>query len=447
MHHPRFLTFAFASLFPLLACSSSADKSGGAPVADADATTSDGSNDDTSVFDVGRNDGFGPDATDIGFDGACATADYVAKQDPAAMLFVLDRSNTMSNGGKWSAAGLAIISAIDLDGFDDMTLGLLASPSSLTAAPECLIDASLGFVTTVMCGNPAVPQVAMSDAGTDKSSAPTGVRHDIYQWLSANSPDPDAEDGSGTPLYDALNQAYKFIRLTTVPGKRLVAFVVNGAASCTSVSSPSRPGYTDANGCPDWEYPDSIITLIKAAHDDPTAPVSTFVIGVPGADTTGSDPTTQPPYHLKRALSAYALAGSPETVDPTCDGAWSASGGDPAVSCHYDMSSGTLDAATLAANIAKIRGSALGCIFDLPTPTDGSTIDKNKVNVEIDTTTPPSSDELKRRSDPSDTCATDGCWDYTSDGKIELIGKACDDAKALTSGEVKIIVGCATIIK
>jgi hypothetical protein len=364
----------------------------------------------------------------------------VAKQQPASLLFVLDRSNGMGSGGKWDAAVLAIYSVIDLDSFDYVTLGLMASPASSVAGPACVLG------LPVMCGNSALPQVAMADSGTDKTSASTGVRHNIYGWLTSNSFDPDPSSGSGTPLYDALQKAYKFIRLAGVPtGKRLVTFVVNGAASCTSLSS--RPGYMDANSCPDWEYPDSLVTLIKGAHDDPTQPVSTFVVGVPGADTTGSDPTTQPPYHLKRALSAYALAGSPETVPAGCDGAFSASGGDPALACHYDMTAGTLDAKALAANLAKIRGTALGCTFDLPTPTDGSTVDKNKVNVEIDSKTPPSTEALKKRSDPTDTCATDGCWDYDSAGKIVLLGKACDDVKALTDGKVQIIVGCATIIK
>jgi hypothetical protein len=415
-----------------VACSSGGSKNGGAPIPDS-------SIDDSSTLDVGHNDGFSPDGSDIGFDGACATAQYAAKQDPAAMLFILDASNPMT-GPKWSAAGLAIVTAIDLDGFDGISLGLLASPSSTTDGAPCFP----GF--PVMCGNPAVPQVAMANAGTDKSSAPTGVRHNIYSWLSANYPDKDTSSGSGTPLYDALSEAYKFIRLVSVPGKRIVTFVVNGAASCASIDK--RPGYLDSNSCPDWEEPDTLIALIKAAHDDPTAPVLTFVIGVPGADTDGSDPLTQPPYHLKRALSAYALAGSRETTPAGCDGAWSQTGLNPTVPCHYDMTSGSLDAKALADNLAHIRGSALGCVFDLPTPTDGSTIDKNKVNVEIDNSgPPPTTDALKRRSDPSDTCATDGCWDYTSDGKIQLLGKACDEAKSLTDGKVQIIVGCATAIK
>jgi hypothetical protein len=185
-----------------------------------------------------------------------------------------------------------------------------------------------------------------------------------------------------------------------------------------------------------------LVTQIKAAHDDATAPIYTFIVGVPGADTTGKSPATEPPYSARKALSAYAKAGGPEFVDPTCEGTFGAPENvDPAKTCHFDMSgSGSFDASKLAAAITKIRGSVLGCIYDLPKP-DMGTVDKSRVNVRID------SSDLKKRSDASDKCETDGCWDYTTDGKVELLGKACTDAKALTDGKVTILVGCATVVK
>jgi hypothetical protein len=66
--------------------------------------------------------------------------------------------------------------------------------------------------------------------------------------------------------------------------------------------------------------PSNLVALIKEKHDDAQAPIATFVVGVPGADTTGANPATEPPYHVRNALSAYAYAGSPETVDSACTG-------------------------------------------------------------------------------------------------------------------------------
>jgi hypothetical protein len=144
-------------------------------------------------------------------------------------------------------------------------------------------------------------------------------------------------------------------------------------------------------------------------------------------------------------LSAYAKAGAPEYVDPTCEGTFGAPENvDPAKPCHFDMTTGTFDAKKLADAIAKMRGEVLGCIYDLPTPTSG-TVDKSKVNVRLESKG--TGIDLKKRADASDPCTTDGCWDYTTDGKVELIGKACTDAKAITDGRVTILVGCATVVK
>ena len=368
-------------------------------------------------------------------DGACAAVTHVAEQAPASLMFVLDGSESMNASGKWSSAALAIISAIDQDSFDTMSLGLLVSPNATVTGPSCV----LGF--PVACGSPALPQIALKPAGKDKSSGSIGVRSEMYKWLSANSPKAGYD---GTPLYEALRTSYNFLKLSAAKSRLIAVVITDGTASCASLSS--RGGYKDANGCLDWELPTSLITLIRTAHDEATTPITTFVVGVPGADTTGKNPNTEPPYSARKALSAYAKAGGPEYVEPTCDGTFAAPENvDPVKSCHFDMStSAAFDAKKLADAITKMRGAVLGCVYDLPKPATG-TVDKSRVNVRIDSKS--GGADLKKRSDPSDTCATEGCWDYTTDGRVELIGKACADAKALTDGKVTILVGCATRVK
>ncbi|MBK7398104.1 MAG: hypothetical protein IPJ34_17850 [Myxococcales bacterium] len=165
------------------------------------------------------------DATDLDVvvdttptDGACGGATYEAKQAPASLIFVLDASDSMNTGGKWSSAALAIVSAIDSDSFDTMSLGLLASPSSQVTGPSCV----LGF--PVACGSPALPQIAIKPAGKDKSSASTGVRKQIYDWLAANAPKSGYD---GTPLHDALKTSYNYLRLSAAKTK-LIAVVIYG---------------------------------------------------------------------------------------------------------------------------------------------------------------------------------------------------------------------------
>ncbi|HTJ83406.1 MAG TPA: hypothetical protein VL400_16920 [Polyangiaceae bacterium] len=422
-----------------------------------------GGDDTTGTTSSQGGSGQGPTTSTFGAGGSgeggfagCAKFTEEANTAPAAMLIVLDKSASMSTSQKWGTAQLSIVAAIDNDQFNSMSLGLVTFPATYTPPPDCLCEAACGgpcdafclqfFGQGVSCGTSALPQVALAPAGTEKSNQ-GGVRKSIYDYLVANAPLNNQDDGS--PIYDALVSGYSALKLYNID-KRILVLVTDGGFSCTSVASPARPGYTDLNGCQDWEYPDSVNALIKQAHDDPTKPINTFVVGLPGSDSTGAKQGNYDtaPYHMRRALSGYAAVGSPETVDPTCDtpdANFQVGGGDPAVPCHIDLTQGTFDADKLASAIAQIRGKALGCIYELPDPPPGETIDPGLVNVTI--TTNGAAEDLKQRADGSDTCETDGCWDYTTDGKIELIGKACEDVVAAASSKVDIVVGCTTVVK
>ena len=104
---------------------------------------------DGSVVDAAEDLAVSLDTTPT--DGACAAVTHTATQAPASIMFVLDASDSMANGGKWSAAALAIVTAIDQDAFDSMSLGLLASPNGTVTGPACVA----GF--PVACGSPALP--------------------------------------------------------------------------------------------------------------------------------------------------------------------------------------------------------------------------------------------------------------------------------------------------
>lgn len=387
--------------------------------------------------------GFSDGATSDAFAG-CATGTFAGKQAPAAMIFVLDGGGTMATGGKYATAQQAIVRTMDFDAFDTMYLGLELFPTTKMNIPAgkgdttCQTLASIGVQLT--CGVPFAPQEPLSPAGTDKSNAGSGVRRRMYDKLVASAPQPGS--GDGKPSYEAIRVAIEALQALSINGKRMLFFITDGGASCGLFGS--RPTYVDSNGCPDWENPQNIVDLVKNAHDDAQKPVNTIIVGVPGANTTGSDPAREPPYHMKNALSAIGFAGSPETADPTCDGkTYTQAGGDPAKPCHFDMS-GTFTAKMIEEAIAKIRGSLVGCIFDLPTPPQGA-VDRAKVNVEYDTGS--GAQTPKKRSNPNDACASDGCWDYTADGRVELLGKACADLKSGAEVRVRIVVGCQTIVK
>lgn len=380
-----------------------------------------------------------PDLSGVSGGGGCtATATYSAIQTPAAMLVVLDKSSSMSQSNKWPAAGQAIVQAIDQDVFDTMSLGLYASPSGSVTGPSCI----LGF--PVSCQNPTFAQVDLALAGTQKTSAASGVRHDIKSWLANNYPDSGLGDAS--PLYGAVQTSLGILQGFGTVSKRILLVVTDGTISCNQLSSPPRPGYPDANGCSrDWEDPNNIVALLAKANQDAAKPVESFIIGVPGADSYDPSAADAPPYHMRLALSAMAYAGSPSNVPANCTGkTFSKAGGDPAVSCHYDLTQNNFNAQALAAALAQVRGKVAGCTYDLPMPS-GVTIDRNQVNVNL--TTNGTSQSLTRRKDSTNPCTTGaGCWDYSLDGKVQLLGNACSAAQGASSIDLKITVGCTTIL-
>lgn len=418
-----------AALALVYACAT--DKTQGFPDSDggADAAT------DGIIF---AGDGSVPETA------ACATGVYEAKQAPAAMLVVLQNSGSMAMNSKFAFAAQAVVQALDANVFDTMSLGLLAEPSQAVLGPKCLTDLIPGI--QVACGVPPFPQVDLAPATTYKSSDPTGVRHAIKGWLAAAAP-VLGDAGDGNPLYDAIKIGIGTLKGWPQMGKRILFVVTDGAISCTSLAMPSRPFFQDGNNCGDWEDPNNIMTLVSNANKDPMTPIDTFIVGVPGSDTYDPTAMNYPPYHMRAALSSIAAAGSPANVPAGCNSTmpFKQTDPDPAKSCHFDMTGSGYSAAQVADAISLVRGKVLGCIFDLPTP-DGGSVDLGHVNVDY-SVGGGAATSIYKRKDMTNMCTTDGCWDYTSDNKVELIGKACDDIKSSPDAKVEISVGCETIVK
>lgn len=369
---------------------------------------------------------------------ACANATFQGEQAPAAMLVVLDRSSSMSEGGKWNAAANALVTSLDDGIFDTMSVGLYAAPSGSVTGPACI------FGTPVACSAPPFPQVPLEVAGAAKADDSQGVRKAIKSWLANNSP--DNGQGDASPLYMAVRAGLDALKAWNKGDKRILLVVTDGTISCNELSSPTRPGYPDANGCArDWENPGNIIDMVKAENTTANKPVETFVVGVPGADTYDPSATNYPPYHMRAALSAIAYAGAPNYAPENCTGKdFTQQSADPSVSCHFDMTQ-QFSTEKLAEAIAVVRGKVLGCTFKLPTVEGGQEVDRSKVNVTL--TAGGTTGTVLKRTDASDNCSQDGCWDYDAQGKVQLIGKSCDQLKAQGSVKVDIVTGCTTQVK
>lgn len=370
---------------------------------------------------------------DMSFQG-CVTSEYKADQSPAALMVVLDRSPSMAVNNKWATVAQAVVQALDQQTFDSMHLGLYASPSVNTInGPQCLSP----FIQ-VACAAPPFPEVDLAVAGSARSGDASGVRRQIRDKLQVLSPAGGLGDAS--PLYAALDSAGSYLKNWNQNGKRILFVVTDGNMSCGSYST--RPAYRDCNGCNDWENPSNIVNLLTAFRNDATAPIETFVLGAPGADTYDSSGCNFAPYRMRMALSAIAYAGAPNNVPTTCTGrTYSQTAADPTQACHFDMTT-SFSAQNIANAIAQVRGKVVGCNYDLPTPKPGTVINKNQINVKVQTQI--ETRDLLKRKDGNTTC-TD-CWDYNAQGRIELFGKTCDDVKAGLPITVKVLAGCDTII-
>lgn len=391
----------------------------------------------------GSGGGFDPDA-------ACAKFTAEAKQQSAAIMFVVDGTASMQDSGKWAAVQLATVDAIDKPGFDDTQLGLMRFPGGFVSPPACLCDpltCSIILPNGVACGVPVLPQVPLADSGTQKSNQ-GGVRKSIYDYLANPSNGPVVDPSDASPIYDSMVQGYARLKAADVD-RRILVLITDGGFSCTSVANPPRPGLFDG-ACFDWEDPVSVTTLIGQNYQDPDKPVFTFVVGVPGSNSTGAmqGSYATAPYTMLRALSVYAFTGAPDLVPAGCDHNINFNMGapPPASPCHFDLSGGaSLDADTLGNTIADIRGKALGCVYDIPAPPPGETIDLGLVNVNL--TLDGNTAALPKRVDPMDTCDAAGCWDLKGTTQIELIGKACSDISNAETAKVDVLVGCQTITK
>jgi hypothetical protein len=278
-----------------------------------------------------------------------------------------------------------------------------------------------------------------------------GVRHDITQYLGSHAPPSTSLDPANeSPLYAATASAYSALTSATAT-KRTLILVTDGGGSCTSIissSSPQRPAYLDQNGGPDWEQPPTVNALIRKWQMDPSTPVSTFVIGLPGSNSNGAMVGTYvtAPYSMLLALSTYAVSGSPNTVDSACDSTavFTQTGAAPAHPCHIDLSgSAGFTSASLASAIAAVQSKALACTYALPTPPMGQTLDRGHVNVVVTVggvTTP-----VPRRASSTEQCVANPCWDYDPMGNVQLIGAECGAVGNAVDAKVTVDVGCATM--
>jgi hypothetical protein len=206
-------------------------------------------------------------------------------------------------------------------------------------------------------------------------------------------------DGLSTPVYPALGGAIlKSIQeVQNNPGHAAAVLLVTDgvpqgpAASCQGVD------------------PTSTAEIGKLAQNGLGYGVSTYVIGLPGVDQSFAN--------------AVALAGGSQSA---------------ILVSNTNVQKEFQDA------LAKVRGQALPCEFELPEKVQKGEIAFSLVNVALT----PSGGALQTLKQTQD-CNTGGDWYYTATTpkKIVLCPSTCAKVKQDYGAKIEIQLGCATVIK
>lgn len=323
----------------------------------------------------------------------CQSKETPGKRIPASILIVLDRSGSMSDNGKWSAATGAINQMLK-SADPELSMGFLRFPEGTPSGCPFDLACDTNHECTDIKDIPNVPVGPLKDTGAQ-----------IQNIIATTSPN------GGTPTLWALRKAYKYMSELEVNSERFVLLVTDGVP--TFVTPPF-------GGLPELAKDCGTKAELGVATSDArkgSPPVRTFVIGAPGSEDG------------LEILSGLALNGG--TCKP--------GGSHSSYTCHYQIGAANFEQ-ELAATLTQIAGSVSNCTYAVPAP-DGQEVDPDLVNVVVTT----SEGEKTIFKDESQA---DG-WNYTDDSKtkVQIFGPQCEAINKGTEATVKIALGCKTQVK
>jgi hypothetical protein len=229
------------------------------------------------------------------------------------------------------------------------------------------------------------------------------------------------------------------VEIAALPG---VASAIQTSIKAHSPSSMTPTGVAlqgAVNHCQSWAtaHPGHVVVALLATDGEPNECTGGTIAGVESVAAAGLSGTP-------KVLTFVIGVNDSGTSLSNLNGIAAAGG----TTSAFMVTTGT-GAATTAflAALNKIRGSALGCQYAIP-PAEGGIPDYGKVNVVY---TPSSgTKETVPNVTNAAACPSSGdAWYYDnnqSPTEILLCSSTCTKVQADSSGEVSVVVGCATII-
>ena len=328
----------------------------------------------------------------------CAAETFPGQLVPLDLYVMLDRSSSMKDSSKWSNVVAALNTFIGDKSSAGIGVGLQYFPTKpAVPVPATCPCGAYGPCLGAFCGGTLSPDDSCVATDYANPALGIGVLPGAAGALQGSLGATEAK-GSSTPSQPAMEGAVIYASDWAKANPSHLTFVL-----FASDGEPTNCTTNSING--------TAAAAAAAAADVP--PVKTFVIGV-GKKLTN--------------LNKIAAAGGTEKA--------------------YLVDSGKNTTQEFIDALNEIR-SAGQCKFQIPVP-DVGTPDFGKVNVTlVDPNDPTQKKELKYVTNAAGCDPVEGGWYYDdpNDPKvIELCPASCDHIM-LTDWDVKVILGCKTIVK
>jgi len=331
---------------------------------------------------------------------ACAGVSSTTQLTPVNLVVMLDRSGTMGDtsenptylpANRWIPVTTALESFFADPGSAGMSAALTFFPNT---ANSC--NASDYYDNKA-----EVPLTALPVNDTTFTSK-----------INANLPK-NADTPTLAAVQGAIQQAQK-INTDDPTGKAVIVLVTDGEPYCCTFPPAANlgciNGATPANGYTDVNAPQRLIDSANAIAAV-KATIPTYVIGVSDVPADIAN------------LNDLATAGGTNAIFVTA-------------------AAGSADATKTALLNAldSIRHNVVSCDFTIPTPSDGRTIDVNKINVKY-TPTGQAAQTPAYSADCSDTSG----WHFDNPAaptKVSLCSAACDKVRSTAGAKVDVVFEC-----
>ena len=340
-----------------------------------------------------------------GSGGGCVGTGSKAEKVPLDIFIMLDQSGSMGDSNKWTNTTNAISAFVNSPEAAGIGVGLqyFGLPEGGQMCPtNCQTDADCGacgpcvdFLIQKICFGAASVPDSCTPADYATAAVPIaplpGNAGAITSSMGMHGP------STGTPTKPALQGAIDFAKVWAAdpmnqnpPHTVIVLLATDGIPeSCDTggIDAVAAQGLADG--------------------------IMTFVIGVGDSLT------------ILNGIAAAGGSGMAYLVDANANAQ-----------------------AEFLAAMQDIQGKALPCAFGIPEPMMGDTIDYNEVNVEYTPSGGGMPQTIPKVNSEAE-CPPTGGWYYddaSPPSQILLCPASCDQLSADTEGEVKIVLGCTSIV-